>query len=159
MAQTEWGWGGICQCSHWGSKVECKMSVFVYSNTFYFCNWEICSGTPTFFPTVRVSFVRKKKSETELPPPVLLYVVRLLLLRTCKVRVCVGGGERTRETWRPVTSSAHTPRWADLLTLTPPCLHQWTMTFLRSREPSDWRALSLVIEMLTFRAALLLFSV
>lgn len=24
MAQTEWGWGGICHCSHWGSKVECK---------------------------------------------------------------------------------------------------------------------------------------
>lgn len=24
MAQTEWGWGGICQCSRWGSKVECK---------------------------------------------------------------------------------------------------------------------------------------
>lgn len=29
MAQTERGWGGICQCSRWGSKVECKMSVFV----------------------------------------------------------------------------------------------------------------------------------
>lgn len=29
MAQTEWGWGGICQCSRWGSKVEYKMSVFV----------------------------------------------------------------------------------------------------------------------------------
>lgn len=24
MAQTEWGWGGICHRAHWGSKVECK---------------------------------------------------------------------------------------------------------------------------------------
>lgn len=24
MPQTDWGWGGICQCSHWGSVKECK---------------------------------------------------------------------------------------------------------------------------------------
>lgn len=24
MPQTDWGWGGICQCSDWGSEEECK---------------------------------------------------------------------------------------------------------------------------------------
>ena len=53
---------------------------------------------------------------------------------------------------------AHTSL-ADLLTLTPPLPPSVNDDFVKEPESSDWRALSLVIEMLTFRAALLLFSV
>lgn len=86
MAQTEWGWGGICQCSHWGSKVECKCLSLSNPTHFIFVTEKSVQGPQHFFQLSGCHL--SEKSAIESPPPVLLYVVRLELFETCKVEAC-----------------------------------------------------------------------
>lgn len=79
MAQTEWGWGGICQCSRWGSKVECKCLSLSNPTRFISGTEKSVQGPQHFYFQLSGCHLSEmvKKSETESPPPVLLYVVRL----------------------------------------------------------------------------------
>lgn len=62
MAQTEWGWGGICHCSHWGSKVECKCLSLSNPTRFIFVTEKSVQGPQHLF---QLSGCRQKKQETK----------------------------------------------------------------------------------------------
>lgn len=100
--------GGVAfvKCSHWGSKVECKCLSLSNPTHFIFVTEKSVQGPQHFFSNCQGVICQKKKrrSETESPPPVLLYVVRLQLFETRKVGAC----KEHTWTWRPVTSNTHT---------------------------------------------------
>lgn len=77
MPQMDWGWGGICQCSDWGSEEECKYLSLSNPTHFISVTEKSVQPPPTLtflLPTVRVSFVRnddkkKEKKWNWLPTP------------------------------------------------------------------------------------------
>lgn len=102
MAQTEWGWGGICQCSCWGSKVECKCLSLSNPTHFIFVAEKSVQGALTFFFFFFYKLSRCHLSEKRVKlHPLPQSFCRLNLSETCKVVACKEG------TWQPVTSYSH----------------------------------------------------
>lgn len=144
MAQTEWGWGGICQCSLWGSKVECKCLSLSNPTRFIFITEKSVQGPQCcFFPPNCQGVICRNKKWNWIPTLRPSACCEAIVVETCKV----GASKEWMWTWRPVTTNTHLmvvlscrelfglrPLWC------PPSMNNdfsWRLLWLR---PSTFRA-------------------